>query len=809
VAYNNTNNEYLVVWEDNRNSGTTGRDIYGQRVSATGALQGSYFVISAAVADQLDPVVAYNSTDSEYLVVWSDYRSSAASGADIYGQRVAATGALQGSDIPVNVHLGHQLYPAVAYNSTDNEYLVVWHTYLPPDTNSFDVYGQRVAATGALQGSDIPISIGSGNQGSPVVAYNSTDNEYLVVWSDYRSSATSSPDIYGHRVDATGALQGIDIPISTASGDEGSPAVAYNSTDNEYLIVWQDNRNWAATEFDVYGQRVDATGALQGIGIPVSTYTNQQAFPEIAYDSANNEYLVVWQDSRRPDTIDLDVYGQRVSPTGTLQGSDIPISAASAGTAYSKAAYNSTDNEYLVVWHDYRSFAASDADIYGQRVSGGNGALQDSNVNITPDEEAATSTATSTVPATLTSTATDIATASPTKTPLPSETPTATDTSLPTKTPSSTATETSTSTALVTETSLPTKTPTSTEPPPPTKTPSATETPQPTKTPSATATETGTSTPLSTETIQPTKTPTSTEPPLPTKTASPTETSLPTKTHSPTATVTGTYTTMATETTVPTKTSTATPASSSTPVSTSTTTATADATHTATPVATSKPAECGSFTDVEPGDTFYEYIRCLSCKGVITGYPDGTFKEGNLITRGQIAKVVSNAAGFSEDPGEQIYADVPPGSTYYAFINRLTHRGIVSGYPCPTRPGGGDECNPENPGLYKPGENATRGQLAKIVSNAAGFSEAVSGQHYADVPPNGEGSQFYTWIMRLTSRGVMGGYACGTQDPRSGPCDGQARAYFRPADSVTRGQASKIVANTFFPNCQSKAPTRK
>ena len=193
----------------------------------------------------------------------------------------------------------------------------------------------------------------------------------------------------------------------------------------------------------------------------------------------------------------------------------------------------------------------------------------------------------------------------------------------------------------------------------------------------------------------------------------------------------------------------------------------------------------------------------------MSGFPDGMFHAGWNITRGQISKVVANAAGFFEDPGSQIYSDVPPGSPYYAYINRLTHRGIVSGYPCPTKPGeaapGDTPCTPENPSLFRPNANATRGQMAKIVSNAAGYNEAVSGQYYADVPSSGEGSQFYTWIMRLTDRGVMSGYECGTTDPRSGPCDDQHRPYFRPANEVTRGQAAKIVANTFFPNCQTPA----
>jgi hypothetical protein len=46
----------------------------------------------------------------------------------------------------------------------------------------------------------------------------------------------------------------------------------------------------------------------------------------------------------------------------------------------------------------------------------------------------------------------------------------------------------------------------------------------------------------------------------------------------------------------------------------------------------------------------------------------------------------------------------------------------------------------------------------------------------------------------------MSGYPCGGPGE---PCDPQQRPYFRWGNPVTRGQASKIVANTFYPNCQT------
>ena len=120
----------------------------------------------------------------------------------------------------------------------------------------------------------------------------------------------------------------------------------------------------------------------------------------------------------------------------------------------------------------------------------------------------------------------------------------------------------------------------------------------------------------------------------------------------------------------------------------------------------------------------------------------------------------------------------------------------MGGYQCGLRPT--EPCVPPgNRPYFRPNENATRGQISKIVSNAAGFQEPVSGQFYADVTVD---NPFYNEIMRLTNRGVMSGYPCGGPGE---PCDSENRPYFRWGNTVTRGQASKIVANTFFPNCQT------
>ncbi|MBF6612349.1 MAG: S-layer homology domain-containing protein [Chloroflexi bacterium] len=293
-----------------------------------------------------------------------------------------------------------------------------------------------------------------------------------------------------------------------------------------------------------------------------------------------------------------------------------------------------------------------------------------------------------------------------------------------------------------------------------------------------------------------TGTSTATAVPTGTSTTQATATTQATGTSTLTAIPTGTSTTQATSTTGATETTTTGP--TSTPGGpTETETATAGATATVCNIV---------FTDVPADSTFYPYIECLACRGIISGYEcggpgepcdannNGYFRPYNPVTRGQIAKIVSNSAGFQDDPGDQYYEDVPPGSPFYQYINRLTHRGFMGGYPCGEIPQ--EPCvGPDRP-YFRPGANATRGQLSKIVSNTAGIQDDPGAQYYEDVPP---GNPFYVWINRLTHRQVMSGYECGSEGEPCVPPDNMP--YFRPFNNVTRGETTKIDANTFFPEC--------
>lgn len=134
------------------------------------------------------------------------------------------------------------------------------------------------------------------------------------------------------------------------------------------------------------------------------------------------------------------------------------------------------------------------------------------------------------------------------------------------------------------------------------------------------------------------------------------------------------------------------------------------------------------FEDILPSNSSYAWINRMARRGLLGGYPCGTlssepcnaplnrpyYRPGNQATRGQIAKIVSNGAGYSEMPAGQTFEDVPSDQPFFVWIERLASRHIMGGYPCG---GQGEHCGPTNRPYFRPGENASRGQVTKIASN--------------------------------------------------------------------------------------------
>ena len=123
------------------------------------------------------------------------------------------------------------------------------------------------------------------------------------MWQDDRAG---NKDIYGKRVDSKGkVLVGDGLAICTDKGTQEQPRVA--STGKQFVVLWQDKRG---TTYDIYGARLSPTGTLIGAGnLAISTASGHQSSPAVACGAA--ECFAVWQDLR---TSPQGVYGILLKP---------------------------------------------------------------------------------------------------------------------------------------------------------------------------------------------------------------------------------------------------------------------------------------------------------------------------------------------------------------------------------------------------------------------------------------------------------------------------------------------------------------
>jgi hypothetical protein len=334
VAYDSVNKKYLVVWQDYRNSGTPdqGSDIYGQLVKADGGFDGGNFVISDASHNQYSPSVAYDSVNHRYLVAWVDDRTSGTTGLDIYGQVINADGTpyyttSTKDNFVISSATAGQFQPSVAYASANQKYIVVWADDRNAANTDRDIYGQFVTAAGSLDGSNFVICDDADLQSSPSVAYDSTNEKYLIVWYDMRNNNDTASDIYGQLVKAESGLDGNNFVISNDSATQYDPSVAYDNARQKYLVVWADNRNFDPLYSDIYGQLVNATGSLYQGDFFVISASGTQLGPVAAYNSICKNFLVAcWSNFTGSYMIDQSIVGPCWSIEKTADQSELTLS---------------------------------------------------------------------------------------------------------------------------------------------------------------------------------------------------------------------------------------------------------------------------------------------------------------------------------------------------------------------------------------------------------------------------------------------------------------------------------------------------
>jgi hypothetical protein len=344
IAYNSVGNEYMVVWIDSRNPGTN--DIFGQLVSATGAVVGANIPIIEFEASQNNPSIVHNSRNNEYLVAWMTQHSGAFNHG--YGRLLAANGSVISNQFFIS---NGGLENSLAYNPPANEYFYEGRNFF--GDGPAGIRGQRISGDGNLVGPNIGIATTGDPAPAGQVAYNPNANEYLATWRDQVDF-----NLKGQRISADGVLLGNAIVIATGSfGGQSAASIAFDPKNNRYLAVFVSSSG-------ISGQFISSSGELIGSNflIIIRMTGSQTSSPMAAYNNKDNVFLVVWVEN-------VDVKGQLLLADGSIHGKTLMIARKTGSIHRPGLAFNSKTGEFLTAWVDNRNIKKGEQDIFAQLVS--------------------------------------------------------------------------------------------------------------------------------------------------------------------------------------------------------------------------------------------------------------------------------------------------------------------------------------------------------------------------------------------------------------------------------------------------------
>jgi len=126
----------------------------------------------------------------------------------------------------------------------------------------------------------------------PDIAYDATNDFYLLVWEIHRSA--TDVDIWATRLksDNTGRT---GLVVVSGTGIQSRPSIANIASTDMYMVVWQDN---AKGNWDVRGRAVDVSTKAVSAIVTIAGTTSNEITPDIAGEatSADDDAVCVWDD---------------------------------------------------------------------------------------------------------------------------------------------------------------------------------------------------------------------------------------------------------------------------------------------------------------------------------------------------------------------------------------------------------------------------------------------------------------------------------------------------------------------------------
>ena len=396
----------IVAWTDYRNSDD--RDIYAQRVDATGAVQWTVDGVAVCTAaNTQNGIQIVSDGNGGAFIAWSDKRSGST---QLFAQRIAGNGVAQWASNGVLISASpHSYHYLDLIGDGDGGVFLVWKDSVG------GAYIQQINAVGEFQWADggeliamgAP-SITSDGSGGAIVHWGEYAQRYNVngeiQWADGGVLVTADTDLTrgGYDIVSDGAggaiifLERYDAGFSyyvqkiNADGEIQWPTDVWLTSENVYtsgmrpmfisdgqggaLVSWwvyrENNVPFDPNELAIYVQGVDTDGNLRwspdGLLVGHRPYWSSRDRVPIISDNAGG-FIATW--AILDGNYIGDIYAQHFNTEGLPQWGTDPVAiCTNPANQVNPAIAGDGSGGAIFVWMDYRN-GDGDEDLYAQRTT--------------------------------------------------------------------------------------------------------------------------------------------------------------------------------------------------------------------------------------------------------------------------------------------------------------------------------------------------------------------------------------------------------------------------------------------------------
>jgi len=383
IVYNSVDDNFFAFWAAAPGDDSTSTDNYilGRKISSAGIIEGDTIIIHSGPAVTIMPKALHIPHMNQFILIYGSQEGRM----NIHGRILNADGKPVGlpfrvTDVPAN-----QFHYTFAYNSNRHEFFV---TYNDSRNGAGDIFGVILNEDGTIAIPEFVINNSTGHQVNPVVSYNSTDDNYLLNWEDFRvhgdipvlQTLEVMTNIRGALFDWDGSMLLNDIPMCvdhlTVDADQRFNNISYNPNTNQYLVSWSESGS-SLLNAGIVGRIVNADGLMPAEAFVLVDEAGAQMIGHTDYLAEHNKYYIAFEkDDNDLDlfyfkdiTANLDIGARWLGSDGLPEGSMIDIFSGSENQRFVRFAHSTASDTLLLIWQN--DFPGQSDDWFGHIMTAG------------------------------------------------------------------------------------------------------------------------------------------------------------------------------------------------------------------------------------------------------------------------------------------------------------------------------------------------------------------------------------------------------------------------------------------------------